>query len=129
MIREVFNMARFHLPSKMNGTSKQHLAEYIAAHFSDQVRQNVPESEEGSQYCIDLSAYDIEVNELEQKKHDRYENDGGNVTVSTEGGWVVKDQTVPSVDGLDSSTILDDLTADDIRHLMETEDEISQAKG
>lgn len=115
----------------MNGASKQHLADYISTHFPEQVREKVPEADEGSQYCLDLLLYDHALSEDEQEKHAVYET-AKEGTSLLNGGWVVEDHSRPSSKKEEpehSSDILDSLTTDDVRQLIETEDEMSQAKG
>lgn len=121
-------MTRFHIPSNMNSASKKQLSEYISTHFPDRKREKSTLSEDGSQYCIDFCFYNQELNEAEKKKQDLYENLYDYTVPSNGGAWVVKNQPGSSpVD--DIPNILDILTPDDARQLIETEDEISQARG
>ena len=121
-------MTRFHIPSNMNSASKKQLSDYISIHFPERKREKKPQSEDGSQYCIDFSFYNQELNEAEKKKQEFYENLFDYTVPSNGGAWVVKNQPGASpVDGIPN--ILDILTQDDARQLIETEDEISQAQG
>ena len=126
-------MARFHVPSSINSVGKQYLADHIASQFPERVRERAPEADEGSQYCLDLSLYDPVLTEEEHQKHDLYESAHNESTALLNGGWIVEkqDRTTSKADdkGCPPSDVLDNLTLDDIRHLVETEDELSQAKG
>ena len=121
-------MARFHLPNHLNTAAKKQLAEYVDLQFHDNVHDNRPaESDEGSQYCLDLNFYTMELTEEEQMKHEFYEGGSGTVESINGGAWTVEKRPEGANDSL--VNILERLNADDLRLLMETEDELSEAKG
>ena len=128
-MRDVFNMTRFHIPSNLSSASKKQLSDYIGIHFPERVREKELQSEEGTQYCIDLEFYIQDLSEKEKKKQEFYENLYDYTVPSNGGSWVVKNNPsgAPAIN--DVPNILDNLTPDDARHLIETEDEISQSKG
>ena len=128
-MRDVFNMTRFHIPSNLSSASKKQLSDYIGIHFPERVREKELQSEEGTQYCIDLEFYNQDLSEKEKKKQEFYENLYDYTVPSNGGSWVVKNNQsgAPSIN--DVPNILDNLTPEDARHLIETEDEISQSKG
>jgi len=125
LIRDVFNMARFHVPQNMSAPSKKHLSEYISTRFADYAYNKPADSDEGSQYCLNLEFYSEDLTDDEKKKQLDYESCG---KVDTNGGaWLVQDQETSNNEAL--TYILDNLTGDDLRRLIEAEDELSQAKG
>lgn len=129
LIRDVLNMARFHVPNTVNSLSKEHLANYIATYFKERVWEKSSESEEGSQYCMDTSSYSFDLSEEEKKKHEFYENVHHVIAVPNGNMWVVENQCPESQEDNRETNILDDLTNDDIKRLIETEDELSQSRG
>lgn len=129
LIRDVFNMARFHVPSSLNSASKQQLSEYVAAHFARHVQTHSPGTDDGSQYCINLSLYDVELKEEDQKKQELFQNQIVTGGISS-GNWMVEEKPSNTVNKIEpSSNIFNELTSNDLQILVETEDEISQAKG
>jgi hypothetical protein len=69
----------------------------------------------------------MELTEEEQKKHEFYEGGSGTVESINGGAWTVEKRPEGANDSL--VNILERLNADDLRLLMETEDEMSEAKG
>lgn len=129
LIRDVLNMARFHVPNTVNSLSKEHLANYIATYFKERVCDKSLEGDEGSQYCLDTSSYNFELSDSEKKKHEFYENVHHVIAVPNGNTWVVENQCPDSQEEERATNILDDLTSDDMRRLIETEDELSQNRG
>lgn len=122
-------MARFHVPSSLNTASKQHLSEYVATHFARHMQTHSPGTDDGSQYCVNLSLYDVELKEEDKKKQELFQNQIVTGEVSS-GNWTVEEQYVNTVNKIEpSSNIFNELTLNDLQILVETEDEISQAKG
>ena len=120
-------MVRFHFPSNINSASKLELCNYIKKHYEDNLIPKKKDSEEGSQYCLDLDLYTNELTEDEVKKHELYEKEV-ETCHSNAGNWTVESRASVTKDG-NQLNILEDLTQDDIQHLIESEDEISQATG
>ena len=111
----------------MSSASKKSLSDYISEHFPDRVMmQRNSDSEEGSQYCLDLDSKTLQLTEDERKKHELYETGPGAVH-SNGGVWIVEKKAECTDDP--PADVLDDLNQDDIRQLVETEDEMSQARG
>lgn len=130
LIRDVLNMARFHVPNTINSLSKEHLAKHIETYFKERVCEKSADSDEGSQYCNDTSRYSFDLTETEKKKQEFYENVPQVITVPNGNTWMVEEKCVSSQEDARTKTnILDDLTSDDIRRLIETEDELSQSHG
>jgi len=129
LIRDVFNMARFHVPGSLNTASKQQLSEYVAAHFARHMQTHSPGTDDGSQYCVNLSLYDVELKEEDIKKQELFQNQIVTGEISS-GNWTVEEQHTNTVNKIEpSSNIFNELTLNDLQILVETEDEISQAKG
>jgi len=123
-------MSRFHLPNSMNSVNNQQLSDYIGQQYPNNVYPKRPDAEEGSQYCLNLEFYQYELSEKEMKKQKLYEPDH-TTAEPNEGNWKVEENhsSDTPVQNIDRISILDDLTEGDIRQLIVTEDEISQAKG
>ena len=130
LIRDVFNMSRFHLPNSMNSVNKQQLSDYICQHYPNNVFSKRLDAEEGSQYCLNLEFYQHELSEKDIEKQKLYEQDNPTAQVN-EGNWTVEENHSSDcpTKNTDPTDILNDLTESDIRHLIVTEDEISQANG
>lgn len=88
------------------------------------------DAEEGSQYCLNLEFYQHELSEKDIEKQKLYEQDNPTAQVN-EGNWTVEENHSSDcpTKNTDPTDILNDLTESDIRHLIVTEDEISQANG
>uniref|UniRef100_A0A0P6GEY3 Tubulin polyglutamylase TTLL4 n=1 Tax=Daphnia magna TaxID=35525 RepID=A0A0P6GEY3_9CRUS len=131
LIKNVLNMARFQFPNNASSLSKEHLANYISTYFKERVCEKSSESDEGSQYCHDPSCSRFDLSEEATKKHEFYENIVQRaVSVPSGSCWTVQNQghKVPT-DIVEETNILDGLTRDDVQHLIETEDELSQSTG
>jgi len=130
LIRDVFNMSRFHLPKSMNTANNQELSDYIGQNYPENVFSKKPDGEEGSQYCLTLEFYQFELSETEITKQRLYEPDHATAETN-DGSWKVEENhsSDPPVKHASQMSILDDLTESDIRQLIVTEDEFSQAKG
>ena len=113
----------------MNTANNQELSDYIAKHYPNNVFPKKTDSEEGSQYCLNLEFYRHELSEKETNKQALYEQNG-ETTGANQGNWTVENQSSdPIIKNASQLDILDDLTEDDIRLLMMVEDEVSQGKG
>lgn len=124
-------MARFQFPNNASSLSKEHLATYISTYFKERVCEKATGSDEGSQYCQDASFSRFDYSEEETKKHEFYENVQCAVAVPNGTCWTVENQCPAEkrTDIVEETNILDNLTLDDIQHLIETEDELSQSNG
>jgi hypothetical protein len=126
-------MARFQFPNNVNSLSKEHLADYISTHFKERICEKSAGSDEGSQYCVNPSTYTFDLNEGEKKKHEFYETCAHRaVAVPNGNSWTVQPQVSEiekRIDVIEGTHILENLTRDDIQHLIETEDELSQSHG
>ena len=122
-------MARFHFPNSVNSTTKESLASYISANFKEQVYENTSTDEEGSEYCNDPSRYSFNLSEEEKKKQEFYENVQYLIRLPNGNSWTVENQSSEGQDNPNNKLILDNLTGDDVRRLIETEDELSQSRG
>ncbi|KAI9562890.1 hypothetical protein GHT06_010346 [Daphnia sinensis] len=131
LIKNVLNMARYQFPNNASSLSKEHLANYISTYFKERVCEKSSGSDEGSQYCHDPSCTSFDLNEEETKKHEFYENIvQRSVSVPSGSCWTVQNQCPENgIDVVEDTNILDNLTRDDIQHLIETEDELSQSSG
>lgn len=120
-MRDVFNMARFHFPDNMSSPAKLQLAEHIEECFSGDVREKLPDRDQGSQYCLDSSLYSLYSLAHENiGRHEFFESRTARKPGDGETNGTVKNT---------STNILDDLTKEDVFHLCETEDEASQSQG
>lgn len=122
-------MACFHLPNTVSSATKEALSNYIASNFKQHTCETVFGAEEGSQYCNDPSRYSFDLSDEEKKKHELHENAGYLLTLPNGNSWVVEKQIPEGQHNPERTSILDNLTSDDIRHLIETEEELSQNRG